>query len=353
MRRLMLLIAAGSLWLFLAAVPVFADGGPHVASVNNGTAGVNADSCAGCHRAHTAQGEYLLVASSANRVVPDLSRLDRPRCDDRRRERRAVRARRPIPSAAARCSGTSAAAASSTPVSGRARPFASPTPSGERCSPARQGAGPDRRVPARHLGPPAERRTAWSGRRTFIAWGNGPDSASPYAGPIGQGRVRDLPQPARERAVPHPQPHPEPGRATRHRRVRSGSVARATSPTRRLPPAGDNRNYTIIQTERRHRHAPREPGGGAQPAGDGGRLLAAQGPVERHEPARPTTRRTGSPRPSTTPDLGVVPDVPHALPQRRAGTSRPPTRSTSTATPRTQPPGTASRATWHMVRTPR
>jgi predicted CXXCH cytochrome family protein len=62
-RRLMLLIAAGSLWLFLAAVPVFADGGPHVASVNNGSAGVNADSCAGCHRAHTAQGEYLLAQS--------------------------------------------------------------------------------------------------------------------------------------------------------------------------------------------------------------------------------------------------------------------------------------------------
>ncbi|OGO58077.1 MAG: hypothetical protein A2V85_13195 [Chloroflexi bacterium RBG_16_72_14] len=61
----MLLIAAGSLWLFLAAVPVFADGGPHVASVNSGVAGVNADSCAGCHRAHTAQGEFLLVASSA------------------------------------------------------------------------------------------------------------------------------------------------------------------------------------------------------------------------------------------------------------------------------------------------
>ena len=60
----MLLIAAGSLWLFLAAVPVLADGGPHVASVNNGTSGVNADSCAGCHRAHTAQGMYLLVEDS-------------------------------------------------------------------------------------------------------------------------------------------------------------------------------------------------------------------------------------------------------------------------------------------------
>jgi predicted CXXCH cytochrome family protein len=35
-----------------------------VASVNSGVAGVNADSCAGCHRAHTAQGEFLLVGSS-------------------------------------------------------------------------------------------------------------------------------------------------------------------------------------------------------------------------------------------------------------------------------------------------
>ena len=60
----MLLIAAGSLWLFLAAVPAFADGGPHVAAINNGTAGINADSCAGCHRAHRAQGEYLLAESS-------------------------------------------------------------------------------------------------------------------------------------------------------------------------------------------------------------------------------------------------------------------------------------------------
>ena len=64
MKRLMLLIAAGSLWLFLAAVPVLADGGPHVAAINNGTSGINADSCAGCHRAHRAQGEFLLLADS-------------------------------------------------------------------------------------------------------------------------------------------------------------------------------------------------------------------------------------------------------------------------------------------------
>ena len=64
LKRLMLLIAAGSLWLFLAAVPVFADGGPHVAANNSGVNGINADGCAGCHRAHRAQGEPLLLAAS-------------------------------------------------------------------------------------------------------------------------------------------------------------------------------------------------------------------------------------------------------------------------------------------------
>jgi predicted CXXCH cytochrome family protein len=62
-RKLALLIAAGSLWLFLAAIPALADGGPHIASVNSGTSTLTADSCAGCHRAHSAQGEYLLAAA--------------------------------------------------------------------------------------------------------------------------------------------------------------------------------------------------------------------------------------------------------------------------------------------------
>ena len=53
----MLLVAAGGLWLFLAAVPAFADGGPHVASMNTGVCCLTADSCAGCHRAHTATGQ--------------------------------------------------------------------------------------------------------------------------------------------------------------------------------------------------------------------------------------------------------------------------------------------------------
>lgn len=61
MRRLTLLLAGAALWLFLAAIPALADGGPHVAATNSGVGGLTADSCAGCHRAHTAQGALLLV----------------------------------------------------------------------------------------------------------------------------------------------------------------------------------------------------------------------------------------------------------------------------------------------------
>ena len=63
MRRLTLLLAGAALWLFLAAIPALADGGPHVASVNNGSSTLTADSCAGCHRVHTAQGAMLLNTS--------------------------------------------------------------------------------------------------------------------------------------------------------------------------------------------------------------------------------------------------------------------------------------------------
>ena len=53
----------GAVWLILAAVPALADGGPHVTAINNGSLGLNADSCAGCHRAHTAQGPFLINAA--------------------------------------------------------------------------------------------------------------------------------------------------------------------------------------------------------------------------------------------------------------------------------------------------
>ncbi|HEX5590220.1 MAG TPA: cytochrome c3 family protein [Candidatus Limnocylindrales bacterium] len=55
------LVAA--LWLLLIAAPVAADGGPHVMTQNNGSLGINADGCAGCHRAHTAQGPFLINAA--------------------------------------------------------------------------------------------------------------------------------------------------------------------------------------------------------------------------------------------------------------------------------------------------
>jgi predicted CXXCH cytochrome family protein len=51
-------------WLLLAAMPAAADGGPHVASDNSGVSTLTADGCAGCHRAHTAQGEGLLVTEA-------------------------------------------------------------------------------------------------------------------------------------------------------------------------------------------------------------------------------------------------------------------------------------------------
>ena len=66
-RKLALLGAIGVLWLFVAAIPAFADGGPHVMATNNGTAGLTADLCAGCHRAHTATAANLL-----NSQQPDL-----------------------------------------------------------------------------------------------------------------------------------------------------------------------------------------------------------------------------------------------------------------------------------------
>lgn len=50
------------------AVPVLADGGPHVAEVNSGLTTLTADSCAGCHRAHTAAGAMLIAASDETQL---------------------------------------------------------------------------------------------------------------------------------------------------------------------------------------------------------------------------------------------------------------------------------------------
>lgn len=56
--------AIAGILLLLAAMPVLADGGPHVSSANSGVSTLESDSCAGCHRAHTAQGAMLLNSPS-------------------------------------------------------------------------------------------------------------------------------------------------------------------------------------------------------------------------------------------------------------------------------------------------
>ena len=57
-------VAASCAWLLLAAMPAFADGGPHQRDLNSGAATLQSDTCAGCHRAHTAQGEYLIKTAT-------------------------------------------------------------------------------------------------------------------------------------------------------------------------------------------------------------------------------------------------------------------------------------------------
>jgi predicted CXXCH cytochrome family protein len=68
-RRITLLFIGGALWLFLAAIPVFADGGPHVLTVNNGSAGITADSCAGCHRAHTSTSPTGMLLTDSSPTI--------------------------------------------------------------------------------------------------------------------------------------------------------------------------------------------------------------------------------------------------------------------------------------------
>ena len=58
--------------------------------------------------------------------------------------------------------------------------------------------------------------------------------------------MRDMPQPARQRPVPHPQSDPDPAEAT-GADVFVPAATGAPVTDAALPPAGDTRNYTIIQ----------------------------------------------------------------------------------------------------------
>jgi predicted CXXCH cytochrome family protein len=242
----MLLIAAGSLWLFLAAVPAFADGGPHVKAINSGAgtgSTLTADSCAGCHRAHTAQGSYLLAA-------PDEEAL------------------------CLTCHGAAGTGASTDVESGIQYTLASRDGSTGTVLGALRGGGfidaridsanPSRltyqrtttdtsqrtKVPVLATGAPVTSshiELAAGVVSTGIAWGNGPISATIVAGqplamecaschnPHGNGNYRILnPLPGNDDTATVEGPFVEP-------------TTEALVTDAALPGAGDARNYTVIQ----------------------------------------------------------------------------------------------------------
>ena len=126
-----------------------------------------------------------------------------------------------------------------------------------------------------------------------------------------------MPQPARERRVSHPQPPPEPDGDGTDAVLRRPQRLRP-SPTRRSRRAGDTRNYTIIQTNGGTGTLLASQVAALNLSGDGRRLLAPQGSVEWHD--RHVQRRAErAVRDLLQPVLGLVPDVPHALPQRGLG----------------------------------
>ncbi len=74
MRRLIIIGFGGALWLLLAALPVLADGGPHVMDYNNGSTGISADGCASCHRIHTSKSPTGYLLTSADAIVTTFCR---------------------------------------------------------------------------------------------------------------------------------------------------------------------------------------------------------------------------------------------------------------------------------------
>ena len=67
---------------------------------------------------------------------------------------------------------------------------------------------------------------------TGIAWGNGPDSATAYAGPSGEHELHHVPQPAWQRPVPHPQ-HAPGSRVTAGAAVPAAGRCSTSRPARR------------------------------------------------------------------------------------------------------------------------
>ena len=139
--------------------------------------------------------------------------------------------------------------------------------------------------------------------------------------------LRLLPQPARERAVPHPQPDPGRDGTGLRRRGRADLVTDAA-----LPPAGDTRNYTVIQTVAGPGRSSRARSSRAGYPATAGDYFHRRRPVghRRHNDAP-----NGRPATLQRPDHPVVHRVPHALLlELDDGTNPPATPSTSTSTTR-------------------
>ena len=258
MRRLTLLVAGGALWLFLAAIPALADGGPHVAAKNSGVdGGITADTCAGCHRAHTAQGLYLLKDEDGPALCLTChSELGTGATTDVETGQQYTPAGasgvdRGVALGALRAGGFVQARI----ASGDTVRIAYMRNATDVSQLAKVPAGAAGGVTSAHL--PLDAVTGEVVKGSGIAWGNGPDSATAYAGPSvsmdcvschnphGNGQYRilnTLPSPAVDGINPF---------------VPAAAAAPVTDAA--LPPTGDARNYTIIQTN-----------------GGGGTLLASQ-----------------------------------------------------------------------------
>ena len=245
MKKLMLLIAAGSLWLFLAAVPVFADGGPHVAANNSGVNGINADSCAGCHRAHRAQGEFLLLADSGTALCLTChgatglgSTVDVENGMQYTLGTTDVRGGTVL--GYTRGGGFVTARIGSAETVRIAYMRTATATSQLAKVPVRTAGSQD--VTSAHL----PNVGGVVGAADGVAWGNGPNSTTAYAGPEvdlecgtchnphGNGQYRIL------------NPIPQPAAMGTDAFVPAAAGVLVTDAA--LPPAGDTRNYTIIQT---------------------------------------------------------------------------------------------------------
>jgi len=233
-KRLALLLAGGAIWLFLAALPALADGGPHVAAINNGSLGINADSCAGCHRAHTAQGPFLINAAdeealclTCHGAASTGSTVDVMTGVQYTLAASGLRGGTVL--GALRDGGFDEARIDSSNVS-RSSYLRNATAVSQHPKVNVLGASED--VTSAHLALPDNGLTM-----PGIAWGNGDFTATPDPGPAfelscaschnphGNGQYRIL--------------NPIPGG--------SGAAAGVDVADAPLPPAGDTRNYTVIQ----------------------------------------------------------------------------------------------------------